>query len=98
MLDPVELFPEVANIYEFPSVHADLVFDETRVRAYRDAITATVKEGDVIADVGAGTGLLTFLCLKAGARKVHSIERSNVIHWAKELVFRSKQMIPIGQV
>lgn len=89
VLDPVELFPEVPNIYDFPSVHADLVFDESRVRSYRDAINATVKEGDVVADLGAGTGLLTFLCLQAGARKVHAIERSEVIQWAKELARRN---------
>ena len=89
MLDPVELFPEIANIYDFPSVHADLVFDQTRVGAYRDAINATVTEGDVVADLGAGTGLLTFLCLQAGARKVHAIERSEAIAWAREIADRN---------
>ena len=89
MLDPVELFPEIANIYDFPSVHADLVFDQTRVRAYREAINATVNKGDVVADLGAGTGLLTFLCLQAGARRVHAIERSEVINWAREIADRN---------
>lgn len=89
VLDPVELFPEVPNIYSFPSVHADMMFDEARVGAYRNAINATVKEGDVVADLGAGTGLLTFLCLQAGARKVHAIERTDVIQWAKEIAARN---------
>lgn len=89
MPDPVELFPEIANIYDFPSVHADMVFDVTRVRAYRDAIKSTVNSGDVVADVGAGTGLLSFLCLQAGARRVHAIERTNVISWARELAYRN---------
>ena len=89
MLDPVELFPEVPNIYDFPSVHADMIFDEARVRAYREAINATVKEGDIVADLGAGTGLLSFLCLQAGAAKVHAVERSNVIDWARELAERN---------
>ncbi|MBT3550203.1 MAG: methyltransferase domain-containing protein [Rhodospirillaceae bacterium] len=85
MLDPVELFPEVPNIYAFPSVHADMVFDKSRVAAYRDAINETVKPGDVVADLGSGTGLLSFLCLQAGAARVHAIERSDVIEWSKEL-------------
>jgi len=85
MLDPVELFPEVPNLYEFPSVHADMVYDERRVTAYKRAIDSTVKKGDVVVDVGAGTGLLSFLCLQAGAKRVHAIERSPVIKWAKLL-------------
>ncbi len=85
MLDPVELFPEVPNLYEFPSVHADMVFDERRVRTYERAIEETVKKGDVVVDVGAGTGLLSFLCLKAGASRVHAIERASVIKWARQL-------------
>ena len=79
MLDPVELFPEVPNIYAFPCGHADMVFDKSRVAAYRDAINETVKPGDVVADLGSGTGLLSFLCLQAGAARVHAIERSDVI-------------------
>ncbi len=85
MLDPVELFPEVPNLYEFPSVHADMVYDERRVTAYKRAIDSTVKKGDVVVDVGAGTGLLSFLCLQAGAARVHAIERSPVVEWAKQL-------------
>ena len=85
MLDPVELFPEVPNIYSFPSVHADMIFDKARVSAYRKAINETINPGDVVADLGAGTGLLSFLCLQAGAARVHAIERSDVIDWAKEL-------------
>jgi protein arginine N-methyltransferase 1 len=89
LLNPVELFPEIQNLYDFPSVHADMLFDTTRVSAYRSAIQDVVKTGDVVADLGSGTGLLTFLCLQAGAARVHAIERSNVITWAQELTERN---------
>ncbi len=89
MFDPTELFPRVPNLYEFPSIHADMVFDEVRVGAYRDAIRAVVKKGDVVADVGAGTGLLSFFCLQAGAREVHAIEPSGAILWAEEIARRN---------
>lgn len=85
MLEPSELFPEVPNLYEFPSVHSDMIYDEHRVDAYRQAIKRTVKEGDVVIDVGTGTGILAFLCLQAGAARVHAIDRSPVIHWARRL-------------
>ena len=85
MLDPTELFPEVPNLYEFPSVHAGMLYDEERVAKYSEAISQVVKKGDVVADIGTGTGLLAFLCLKAGAKRVHAIERSSTINWAKRI-------------
>lgn len=85
MLDPTELFPEVPNLYEFPSIHNDMIYDEHRVNAYRRAIEHTVKEGDVVVDVGTGTGILAFLALRAGAARVHAIDRSPVINWARRL-------------
>ena len=85
MLDPTELFPEVPNLYEFPSIHSDMIYDEHRVNAYHQAIERTVKEGDVVVDVGTGTGILAFLCLQAGAARVHAIDRSPVIDWARRL-------------
>ncbi len=89
MLDPVELFPEVPNLYEFPSIHADMLFDEERVRKYSQAIRRTIKKGDVVADIGTGTGLLAFLCVKAGAKRVHAIERSGAMRWAREIAERN---------
>lgn len=85
MLDPAELFPEVPNLYEFPSIHSDMIYDEHRVNAYRQAINRTVRKGDIVVDVGTGTGILAFLCLKAGAARVHAIDRSPAINWARRL-------------
>lgn len=83
MIDPSELFPEIPNLYEFPSVHAEMLFDEQRLKKYVHAIRRVVKKGDVVADIGTGTGLLAFLCVKAGASRVHAIERSPAIRWAR---------------
>ena len=85
MLEPSELFPEVPNLYEFPSVHASMLFDEERVGKYSAAIQQVVKKGDIVADIGTGTGLLAFLCLKAGAERVHALERTAAVKWAKLL-------------
>lgn len=90
MLDPTELFPEVPNLYEFPSVHAGMLFDEERVGKYSDAIQQVVKKGDIVADIGTGTGLLAFLYLKVGAKRVHAIERSSAIKWAKKIADRNR--------
>ena len=59
--------------------HFEMMADGGRNRAYHKAIKETVKEGDVVFDIGAGAGLLSLMAAKAGARKVLAIELMDVI-------------------
>ncbi len=54
--------------------HATLVGDATRVAAYERAIRALVSPGDVVLDLGAGTGILSVLAAKRGAARVFALE------------------------
>jgi len=54
--------------------HAVLLGDPLRVDAYDRAIRAVVRPGDVVLDVGSGTGLLALLAARAGAARVHAVE------------------------
>lgn len=56
---------------------------------YRAAIGAVLKEGDKVADLGCGVGVLGFLCLEAGAAKVYGIDHSDAIHLARESAVRA---------
>src|SRR5438128_170589 len=70
------------------SYHARLVGDPHRVDAYDRAIRRLVRPGDVVLDLGAGTGLLSMLAARRGAR-VHAIESTAVVDLAEELIARN---------
>lgn len=62
-----------------------MIADQVRMEAYRKAIHEVVKKGDVVADIGTGSGILAFFALQAGARKVYAIEQRKIIEEAEEL-------------
>lgn len=68
----------------------DMMADRVRMGAYQKAISKTVKEGDVVLDLGCGLGILSFLALRAGAKKVYAVEKTDSINLAKEVAKRNK--------
>ena len=62
-----------------------MLSDKVRMDAFREAIFKVVKPGDVVVDMGAGTGLLGIWALQAGADKVYAIEKTDAIILAKEI-------------
>lgn len=50
------------------------LIDERRTIAFRDAINHTVRVGDVVVDMGTGSGILAMLAADAGAQRIYAIE------------------------
>jgi type I protein arginine methyltransferase len=67
------------------SYHARMLADVHRVDAYERAIRRLVKPGDVVLDLGCGTGILAMLAARRGAR-VHAVESMAVAGIAEELI------------
>ena len=65
--------------------HLSMLHDVARMDAFRRAIHAVVQPGDVVVDIGCGSGVLSFMACEAGAAKVYAIEGGPIIEVAREL-------------
>jgi SAM-dependent methyltransferase len=71
------------------SYHARMLADLHRMDCYDRAIRTLVRPGDVVLDLGCGTGILAMLAARRGAR-VHAVESMRVAHLAQHLVAHNR--------
>lgn len=76
--------------YVDPAEQATMLLDRVRVDAYARAIAATVRPGDVVVDLGTGSGVLAMLAARAGARRVYAVERTGAIALARALIAHNR--------
>lgn len=67
-------------------IHHQMLTDQVRMRAYRNAITPLTFRNKTVIDVGAGTGILSIYAAQAGARKVFAVEASRMAKVANDTV------------
>ncbi|QDZ17773.1 protein arginine N-methyltransferase [Chloropicon primus] len=74
--------------YSYLISQMDMLYDPVRMDAYRTAIDENKDNfsGKVVLDVGCGTGVLSILAARAGARKVYAVEATNAAKYARKLV------------
>jgi predicted RNA methylase len=73
---PAALLPETGdNIIINIENHFWMLKDVVRTETYRRAIERNIKAGDIVLDLGAGTGILSFFAAKAKAEKVYALEK-----------------------
>lgn len=81
--------PPSTRGYAHPSIHRHMLKDQARTDAFRRALEAVVRPGDVVVDVGTGTGALAVFAAKAGAARVHAVERTGLAAVAREVAAAS---------
>jgi protein arginine N-methyltransferase 1 len=69
---------EYFQSYTDPGVHRRMIQDTVRTEAYEHALKELIRPGMEVIDVGAGSGILSLFAARAGAKKVHAIEASNM--------------------
>jgi ribosomal protein L11 methyltransferase PrmA/PRMT5 arginine-N-methyltransferase len=65
--------------------HREYLIDPPRVSAFERAIAEVVRPGDVVLDLGSGTGILGLFALRAGASRVYAIDASGLTQLAREI-------------
>ncbi len=77
----------LADIFEY---HRSLISDTARCQAFHRAISEVVRPGDVVLDIGTGTGLLAMFAAQAGASQVYALEEGMVADLAETLFSENK--------
>jgi len=76
------------QFYGYLSQQQNMMQDYIRTSTYQRAILDNSVDfaGKVVLDVGAGSGILSFFAVQAGARKVYAVEASSIAQHAKTLI------------
>ena len=78
----VTVWKLLADVLDY---HRSLLDDESRCEAFFEAISAVVRPGDVVLDIGTGTGLLALFACQAGASRVYAVEHGAIADVAEQL-------------
>jgi len=72
--------------YAAPGVHVQMLDDRVRVHAFLSAIEHVVQDGDVVVELGTGTGVLAVAAARTGAKRVLAIEASGIAKSARRVI------------
>ena len=65
--------------------YGTMIRDRDRTDAYARALDKVVRRDSVVLDIGAGSGILTLLAARSGARRIFSVEPADMIEVARAL-------------
>jgi SAM-dependent methyltransferase len=69
--------------------HIGMIADWTRTQLFIQAIQRVVRPGDIVLDLGTGTGVLAIAAARAGAARVYAVERTAIADVAAAMFERN---------
>lgn len=78
---PMKIWSDTEYVYR-------CLADEQRTLAFKAAIEAAVKPGDAVLDVGTGSGVMSVLAARSGARRVYAVEVGQYLSKVSKEIFR----------
>ncbi|KAG0240623.1 hypothetical protein BGX31_001810 [Mortierella sp. GBA43] len=89
--------PAYFSYYAMLQHQQNMLQDGVRTSAYMNAIMSNAEcfQDKLVMDVGAGSGILSYFAVKAGAKKVYAIEASDMASKMKKLVQAAS--LPLGK-
>ena len=84
-LIPAGSEPGSARGWADPVEHGRMLHDDARTGDYLAALARAVRPGDVVLDIGTGSGVLAIAAARAGARHVYAVEASDIAHVAERV-------------
>jgi len=85
VLAPPDVDRGPARGWADPVEHARMLHDHRRTNDYIAALREAVGPGDVVLDIGTGSGVLAIAAVRAGARHVYAVEASDIADVAERV-------------
>ena len=82
LVTPTNLRPRAVNV----DAHVQMLGDVSRTSSFIHAIRRVVNAGDVVLDIGTGTGVLAVAAAQAGARRVYAVEAGPIANMAEAII------------
>ncbi len=65
--------------------YGQMVTDEVRFNSYYEALKRAIRPGDIVIDLGAGTGIFSLIACQLGAKRVYAIEPNDWVGLVKPM-------------
>ncbi len=79
-----------SSYFSYLNIHESMLADKVRMDSYAKAINKHAKKGDVVVDLGTGTGILSFFATLREPKRIYAVEVSPIIEIAKYIADRNK--------
>jgi protein arginine N-methyltransferase 3 len=78
--------------HSYADIHAIMIQDQVRTSSYASFILENplLFQDAIVLDVGCGTGILSLLAARGGAKRVIAVDASDIADKAKEIVKANK--------